>query len=255
MSTAIPPLPSEAVATPALSEPQRIINTFVAPSKTFADIRRNPGWWVPWLLVSIVSMAFFYTVEKKVGFDTIVNTTMEHAPAFMQQAMESLTPEQRQQRLQGQITGQRFVSIYLSWLTYLILGLIAAALYMVAFNFVLEAGIPYKNSLAVFFYGMLPKIFFSLLAIIVLIRGVDPTGFNLENPINTNVAAFLDRWNTSRFLYHLLSFVDVFTIWSVILLGIGYARQSAKKISTGTAITTVAVVYFIGALIRAVLPF
>ena len=251
MSTAIPPLPSEAVATPPLSEPQRIINTFVAPSKTFADLRRKPGWWAPWLLVALFATGFNYTVDKKVGFDTIMSNAMEHMPQFIQQAMQSMTPEQRQ----ASANRQRFTSVYLAWLTYLIIGLIAAALFMLAFNFLLEAGIPYKNALSVYFYAMLPKIFYFVLAIIVLYKGVDPAGFNLENPVTTNVAAFMDRWNTNKFLYTFLSFIDVFTIWTATLLAMGFVRQSAKKISTGAAVATVAGVYFLGILIRAVLPF
>jgi len=253
MSTAIPPMPAETAS--RLSEPARIINTFVAPSKTFDDIRRNASWWAPWLLLCLVSFAYFYTVDKKVGFDTIVNTGMEHAPQFVQNAMESLPADQRQQAINRQIRSQRIGTLYFSWLTYLIIALIAAALFMVTFNFGLEAGIPYKKALAVYFYAMLPKIFLYLLAVLVLYKGVDPTGFNMENPVTTNIGAFLDRWNTNRLLYHFASFIDIFTIWTVILLAIGFMRQSAKKISMGAAITAVACVYVLGVLIRSALPF
>ncbi|MGC2741826.1 MAG: hypothetical protein WA672_01470, partial [Candidatus Angelobacter sp.] len=52
---------------PGLSEPQRLVNTFIAPSKTFTDIRRNASWWVPFLLISIFSISFFVMIDKKVG--------------------------------------------------------------------------------------------------------------------------------------------------------------------------------------------
>jgi hypothetical protein len=53
----LPPLTSSANTPEAapLSEGARSVNTFIAPSKTFTDLRRNASWWGPWLLISIVS--------------------------------------------------------------------------------------------------------------------------------------------------------------------------------------------------------
>src|ERR1700727_562518 len=87
--------PETAVAEPSgpgLSEPQRLVNTFIAPSKTFADIRRNASWWVPLLLISIFSIAFFVTIDKKVGFDQVARTMLENNKAIQQ-----LDPVQQQQ--------------------------------------------------------------------------------------------------------------------------------------------------------------
>ena len=38
-----------------LSEGQRLIDTFIAPSKTFTDLRRNASWWAPFIAIVIVS--------------------------------------------------------------------------------------------------------------------------------------------------------------------------------------------------------
>ena len=54
-----------------LSEGARIINTFIAPSKTFTDLRRNASWWGPWLLISICALLFVYTMKRQVGFERI----------------------------------------------------------------------------------------------------------------------------------------------------------------------------------------
>ena len=252
MSTAIPPMPAE--ATPRLSAPARIINTFIAPSKTFDDIRLRPSWTaflLPFVLVWIFSFGYFYTVDKQIGIETIMQQNMEHLPQFIQDAMQRIPPDQQQKNLER----QRRSVLYYSWINFLIIGAVAAALFMVAFNFGLEAGVPYKNALTIYFYAMLPKILWALLAIVVLYKGVDPGGFNMENPVNTNIAAFFDRWSMNRFLYTMLSFIDIFTIWSVILLAIGFMRSSAKKISMGGALAAVICVYILGMLIRAALPF
>ena len=62
-----------AVTVPAddkpLTEVERLVDTFVAPSKTFTDIRRNASWWVPWLLMSIFGLAMVFVVDKKLWID------------------------------------------------------------------------------------------------------------------------------------------------------------------------------------------
>src|ERR1700692_876077 len=56
---------------PKLSEGARIVNTFIAPSKTFTDLRRNASWWGPWLLISLISLLFVYSMDRQIGFDQI----------------------------------------------------------------------------------------------------------------------------------------------------------------------------------------
>ena len=46
----ISPSPSSTAVAPPMSEGARIINTFIAPSKTFTDLRRSAAWWAPFLL-------------------------------------------------------------------------------------------------------------------------------------------------------------------------------------------------------------
>jgi hypothetical protein len=63
--TSVPVSPTPEVL--PLSEPQRIIDTFVAPAKTFTDIRRSAAWWGPFVVMVIISLIFVYSVDSKVG--------------------------------------------------------------------------------------------------------------------------------------------------------------------------------------------
>ena len=49
----------------------RVVDTFVAPSKTFMDIRRSASWWVPFMFIILAGMVFATAIDKKVGFDQI----------------------------------------------------------------------------------------------------------------------------------------------------------------------------------------
>src|SRR5229473_8029743 len=81
-----------------LSEGARIVNTFIAPSKTFTDLRRSAMWWAPWLLISIFSVAFILTIGKQIGFDQVSKNQIEHSKQAEQ--FDKLPPDQQEQRIQ-----------------------------------------------------------------------------------------------------------------------------------------------------------
>src|ERR1700740_2686671 len=94
-------------ATPALSEGARIINTFIAPSKTFTNLRRSAAWWAPFLLMAIVSTIFVYTAGQKIGVRKIMENQMQAQPKA-QARMEQLPPDQRERQMEG---GAKFMAI------------------------------------------------------------------------------------------------------------------------------------------------
>jgi Yip1 domain len=242
MSTAVPPLPAEA-AQPGLSEPQRIVNTFIAPSKTFEDIRRNASWWAPWLIMAIASLGVGSVLSKKVDWAQIVRQQSETGPGSA--AFERLSPEQKEQRISigAKIAG--FV-VYAVPIFSLIVGLVVAAVLMVAFNFGFAAEVPYATSLAIVFYGWLPELIRAIFALITLLLRTDTEGLNPNNLVGTNVAYFLDKANTSPFIYGMAGALDVISIWSIILIGIGFSVNSkARKLSQGAAIVTIVVLYLL----------
>ena len=132
MSTAstMPVAPSQ----PALSEPERLINVFFAPTKTFADLRRNARWWVPWLIVSLISIGFTVVLDKQVGFEQISENQIKMSPKA-QEKMEQLTAEQQQQRLHGSALFFKWVFGYLSPLTNLFFIIVIAGILLATFNF------------------------------------------------------------------------------------------------------------------------
>src|SRR5579863_8162992 len=89
------PVPAAAAAptAPPLSEAARIVNTFIAPSKTFTDLRRSAAWWGPWILISILSVAFMFTVGKQVTFEQASKNQVEHSRRAEQ--FDKLPPDQQ----------------------------------------------------------------------------------------------------------------------------------------------------------------
>jgi hypothetical protein len=53
--------------------------------------------------------------------------------------------------------------------------------------------------------------------------GINPEGFDVKNPVGTNLAYHLDPETTGRFVRAMASALDPSNIWSIFLLGIGFA--------------------------------
>ncbi len=241
MSTA----PASAVQ-PPLSEAARVINTFVAPSSTFLDIRRKQSWWVPWLLSSIFSLVFVVVMGQKIGYEQIIRNELAKNPSRAEQ-VEKLPPEQRQRQMEISTKMVQYIS-YTAPVTNLIVSLVIAGILLGVFNFGMGTEITFGQSLAIVFYGMLPFLISSVLGIVSLMIGVDPEGFNARNPVASNPAYFMDPLQ-HKFVYGLLSAVDVFSLWCVVLLGIGYA--SVSKLKRSTAIVTILGCYLLFKVIAA----
>jgi hypothetical protein len=231
---AAPVLPASPAPTPEpapLSQGARIINTFIAPSKTFTDLRRSASWWAPFLLTTIISVGLVYVAAQKIGFAKIVENQMQSQPKA-QERFEKLTPAQREQQIK--ITG---ISYYVIIPVFtLIIWLVIAALQFATFKFGTNADITYSRTLAVVAYGGLPLVIKALLAIVSVLAGVNPDGFSMQNPVATN-PGYLMNPADGVFLYGLASALDVFMIWTLVLTAIGFT--CAGKIKSTTAYVVV----------------
>jgi hypothetical protein len=242
------PLPPVSTSGPApLSEGARILNTFIAPSKTFTDLQRNGSWWGPWLLISIFALIFIYSMDHKIGFDQISKNEIAHSARADQ--FDKLPADQQQSQLKITIAFTRYLSYGIPVMILLYLALTTLVLWA-TFKFAAGADISYKKAYAISFYAGLPGIIGSILGAISMYAGVDPEGFNVNNPVATNPAYFMDR-AANKFLYVMASGLDVIVIWSIVLLGIGYACNS--KVKRSTAIALVAGWYLFWKLVMAAL--
>src|ERR1700722_13075512 len=82
-----------------LSQGARILDTFIAPTKTFTDLRRSAAWWAPFLLMVVVSSLFIYIAGQKIGFRRIMENQMQAQPKA-QARLENLQADQRERQLE-----------------------------------------------------------------------------------------------------------------------------------------------------------
>ena len=240
---AAPVLPVSPAPTPEpapLSEGERIINTFIAPEKTFTDLRRSASWWAPWILISVFSLLFAYAVGRQVTFEQISRNEIARSARISEQ-FDKATPDQQAQQVRIMTATYRY-SFYGIPAVILLVDLIMAAVLFATFTFGLGANMNFKTAFAIVIFAGLPGIVSAVLGTISMFAGISPEGFNVNNPVGTNPAYYMDP-ATSKFVLGLASIPDLISIWTIVLLGIGFSCTS--KVKRSTAITIVAVWYLI----------
>jgi hypothetical protein len=196
---------------PPLNEVQRVVDAFVAPSKTFTDIRRSASWWMPYVIGVIVTLIFGVVVQQKIGWDKTYQNMLKQSPAPADQ-------QARAMQLGANITKYTF------WGTpviALIFAIVAAAVLMATVNFGFGGKSKFGQMIAVWMYATLPWAIQGILGIITTYF-VDPDSFNLKNFVGTNIGYYLPQ-DLPKTVIALGSAIDVFTIWALILLTMGCA--------------------------------
>lgn len=234
----LPTPPASPAETAPLSEVARIVDTFIAPSKTFTDLKRNASWWAPWILISIVSMLFMYTISRQVGFEQVGRNQIEHGSPTRAEQFDRLPADQQARQLQ--ITS-KFIAVigYANPAVVLLIFLIETVVLWATFKVAAGAETSFKTAYAILMYAALPGVIGGILAIVSLFAGVSPEAFDINNPAGTNLAYYLDPETTGKFARGMASAVDVFSWWSIVLIGIGFACTSKVKRSTAIAIVAV----------------
>lgn len=225
MTTAAIPSPEQ-----PLSEMERVVDTFVAPSKTFRDINRSASWWLPFLIIVIVSYAFVFVVDKKVGFEKVTENQVRMSPKRADQ-LDQLPADQRERQIALGAKITRYIS-YATPVISLIIFVILALVLWGSYSFGAGAQVTFSKSLAVVVYANLVGAIKALLAIIAILAGASTDTFNMQNPAATNLGFLIDPIQ-HKVLYALGSSIDIVNFWVLALIAIGFT--CVAKVKKGTS--------------------
>ncbi|MFQ5777394.1 MAG: Yip1 family protein [Terriglobia bacterium] len=219
-----------------MSEIDRLIGVLFDPKPAFADVAARPRWWVPLILLGVLALGFTYAYTQRVGWERFMRQQLESSPQVQQ-----MSAEQREQMIQQQTRFAPVVGYVFGVLGWPFITLVSAGAFLLVFNVMLGTRLSFRAIYGVTCYGMLPHFLAGVLAVVVMFLK-DPADFDLENPLATNIGAFLDPNTVPRWLISLGSSIDVFTIWSLVLLATGLS-VAARKLAWSKAFTWVVAVW------------
>ena len=221
---------------------QTIMNVFLSPREAFEAVERKPNWVVPFVIILIVSLAATYFI----------------APVAMQERMESqreqliedrgMTPEEADQAMAMGAKIGRIAAPIMGLLGAGITIIAVAAVLLFLGNIIMGGDGNFKRVFSMYSYSSMIGVLGTIITTPFIISKQTvhmSVGLGaLLTPVTEG--AFMDK-----FVYQLLSKVELFTIWQLVVVSIGMAV--VYKFTTKKAATGVVVVYIVYAIIASLI--
>jgi len=222
MATTPAPVPA-AEPQAAISPLGRVVGVLFSPKATFEDIVRKPSWLLPVVIATILGIVATVVLNQRINWRDYMVQQIEKSPRAAQ-----LSAEQKQQ--QAEISAK--VTVYIVYaigaLGSVLFALIVGAVMMLAYNVLAGAGATFSQSLGIAAHTLLVGIVSTPIFLLVLLLR-PPGTVDPENPVATNLAAFLPE-ESAKWLIALCKSIDIFTIWTLVLLAIGFAAVNPRKL-------------------------
>ncbi len=225
------------MATTSMSAPEaqprihpfgRIIGVFTRPKQTFASIAERPSWVAPLLLMIVLATCVGALLNTKMNWGEYIRHKAEENPRFSQ-----MSEEQKDQAVAGQVKFWASFSYGVGMVAVPISVLLFALIYWGSFELFRGAGLRYGQAFAITTHAFLPTAISSILALIILplkaYGDVDP-----ENVVATSLKAYLPE-SAPKPLLALGGSLELFFIWCLVLVAIGFAAANPKKIKAGAS--------------------
>jgi hypothetical protein len=221
----------------------RIFGALFSPKVTFQSIARRPTWLAPIVLLSLVSLGLVGLFGHRVGWRGFFEKQDSNSSRF-----EQISPEQQRQTLDNQVKyGPPFV-YGVAAISTIIAAVVIAAVLLGVFNGLGGARFGFKTSLGIVAHAWMPGLILGLLGALVLFLK-DPSTIDLQNLVASNAGAFASS-NSPKWLVTMLTSLDVFSFWYMILMAIGYSAAAPKKLSFAKAFFTIFGLWFVYVLVR-----
>ncbi|HUE54739.1 MAG TPA: YIP1 family protein [Candidatus Udaeobacter sp.] len=218
-TTPIPAPESQA----SLSPFARIIGVFFSPKNTFEDIVRKPGWITPVLVSTVLSIIAVIALNQRVNWREYIAQQIEKNPRAAQ-----LSADQKQQQIEVSakftVAIVYVAGIFVPACFALVVGLVM----MGAYNLLAGAGARFSAALSIVAHAALVGIVSTPLFLVVLFLK-PPGSIDPENPLATNLGVLLPE-ESAKWLVALCKSFDIFTIWTLILIAIGFAAVNPRKL-------------------------
>lgn len=217
----------------------RIGNVFVAPRAAYTAVAARPSALGVLLVIILVMAAAEYVfLSTEVGR----NATMDQQVAAMKAFGVNVT-DQMVQQLQNRMGIAKYTSALSAAVFVPLVAAIVSGLVLMIFTAILGGGATYRQVFAVVAHS---QVIMALSQLFTL-----PIAYAREEIVSpTRLSVFFPMLDDTRFLYYLLSAIDLFYIWLVVNLAIGIAVLYKRR--TGAIAGVLLGIYAVIAVIIAV---
>jgi hypothetical protein len=184
----------------------RIFNIIFEPRKAFESLKTKPKWLVPFIIVCLLGMGFYYF-----AYPIIMSDQMNRIEA--NEKIPDAQKEMIKERI-GQAEHPPLIQLVFQPVAVIFLFLILSGIMFFVFNVLMGGDSIFKRVLSVVSHSYLIGIPASIVhfPLVFIKRTMD---------IHTSLAILLSVDLKDSFIYRFLDGFDIFTLWQVLVLALG----------------------------------
>jgi len=229
MATTAVGAPDPAPEQPPRGQISSIVGVIFAPSKTFADIVKRPQWMVAVSIMIVISIGLSFTLAQRADWVEVAKDQISKSK-FASRQIDQLPEQQKAQAFEQAARRSKIVREVRGFIGWPILLLFVTGIYFGAFKLLGGIRTNFATAFAICIFAHLPVAIRELLAIPVnLVK--DPSLIDPENFLASNPAALIG--DVSGWSAVPLTALDIFSLWSLALLAIGFSAADPKKVPLG----------------------
>jgi hypothetical protein len=212
----------------------RVTGVFFDPQNTFADIVRKPTWLAPLLVLMVCWLALNVVLVRRVDWTEFSKDQIAKSK-FAASRFDQLNEAEKERAYAQAAERSKIIRYTRGIIGWPLLVVITAGIYLGAYKLFAGARLNFATAFAISAFGHLPDGLRELLGIPVTLlkdsRAIDPENFLASNP-----GAFLSS-DAPTWQLGLLAPLDLFNIWSLVLMAIGFSMADPKKLPLGKSLT------------------
>jgi len=220
-----------------MSAISRIVGVLFNPKPTFADIAQRPSWVAPMLLLFVIYMGLNIALVRHADWVEVSKEQIAKSK-FASRQIDQLPEDQKSRAFEQAAERAKIVRYVRGVIGWPLLILFTSAIYLGAFKLMGGARTNFGTAFAITTFAHLPMGIRELIAIPVTFLK-DPASIDPENFLASNPAAIfgsdLATWQMVP-----LAFLDVFGIWALVLMAVGFSASDPKKLPFGKSLGIVA---------------
>lgn len=211
----LPPSPENAESAEATNPFGALAGVIMSPGETFEKLEKKPIWLVPMLVFMVLSIISTVIAMPKFDFETAMRDQLARQGQDVDEAqIETFVKIQKPLVYTTAVVGTPIVL------------LIATLVYMLGFKAFGGDG-RFKQFFSITIFAWVPQVLKSIIGTIVIATRESVRVEEAQTIVMSNLGFLADPIDKPA-LYALLTSVDVFTIWSLILMVMGYGLVSKR---------------------------
>jgi hypothetical protein len=205
-----------------------LLEVFYQPGKLFASLpERKFAWVLPLLITALLGVFGYYLFYRYIGAENLARQSME---AYASR----IPPDQMQQAISQAATPGRMAIGYVSAFFGTMVAMLVISGAFMSFALITSKAPKFGSILAMVTLAYVPYYcVVMLMTWLTLALSPDPTSLDFRNILATNVGAFMNKNETSKGLYSLLTSIDILSFAEIFFLSLGLSKVTRSKMGFG----------------------